>query len=470
MRQEHKNGGARARWGRWPHLGIGLLALSLAGCDPDELTELTDPDEITPEVAADTANINELRNGVLYEFARAMTGTAGNNQTPGIIGISGLLADEMWFSSTFQSMQEIDRRNIERTNGDVLAVFQFLHRSRNLAERTIEQYATTSRNNTTDHAMVTNLAGFTYVMFAENFCSGVPFSRTQLTGDVTFGTALTTAQMLDSAVTRFTAGATRSAAAVTAAGADTLARAAATQELNLARVGRGRALLARGDFAGAAAAVAAVPDNFVYNVVYSPNSSGQNNGVWYNINSERRSSVASGEGTNGIVFFRRGPTPNTIDPRAPVDSLGAGIGTTYAHYRQRKYATLNAPVQLASGVEARLIQAEAALAKGQSAAYLTTLNQLRSAQGMTALTDPGNAQGRVRQFFQERAFWLWLTAHRLGDMRRMVREYGLPQNQVFPVGQTIFGSPYGTDVNFPIPVTEQNNPEAPSGQCIDRNA
>jgi hypothetical protein len=458
MRQEHKNGGARARWGRWPHLGIGLLALSLVGCDVDKLTDLTDPDEITPGVAADTANINELRNGVLYEFARAMTGTAGNNQTPGIIGISGLLADEMWFSSTFQSMQEIDRRNIERTNGDVLAVFQFLHRSRNLAERTIEQYATTSRNNTADHAMVTNLAGFTYVMFAENFCSGVPFSRTQLTGDVTFGAALTTAQMLDSAVTRFAAAATRATAANS------------SQQLNLARVGRGRALLARGDFAGAAAAVAAVPDTFVYNVVYSANSSGQNNGVWYNINSERRSSVASGEGTNGIVFFRRGPTGNTIDPRAPADSLGAGIGTTTPHYRQRKYATLNAPVQLASGTEARLIQAEAALNKGQSAAYLTTLNQLRTAQGMTALTDPGNAQGRVRQFFQERAFWLWLTAHRLGDLRRMVREYGFSQAQVFPVGQTIFGSPYGTDVNFPIPVTEQNNPEAPSGECINRNA
>jgi hypothetical protein len=52
----------------------------------------------------------------------------------------------------------------------------------------------------------------------------------------------------------------------------------------------------------------------------------------------------------------------------------------------------------------------------------------------------------------------------------MVREYGFTQAQVFPVGQTIFGSPYGTDVNFPIPVTERNNPEASSGECINRNA
>lgn len=457
MRQENKNGGARAGWGRWPHLGLAVVALSVAGCDPDELTDLDDPDIISVTVATDTANVAELRNGVLYEFARAMTGTAGNNQTPGIIGISGLLADEMWYSSTFQSMQEIDRRNIERTNGDVLNVFQFLHRARNLAERTAEQYARTPQAGSVDQAMVTNLAGFTYVMFAENFCSGVPFSRTALPGDVTFGPALTTAQMLDSAVVRF-----NSAAALPGANA---------AQQNLARVGRGRALLARGDYAGAAAAVAAVPTNFVYNVAYSENSAGQNNGVWYNINSERRSSVASGEGTNGIVFFRRGAANNTIDPRAPADSVGVGIGTSVTQYRQRKYATRGAAVPLATGVEARLIQAEAALNKGASAAYLTTLNELRSAAGLTtALTDPGNAQARVRQFFTERAFFLWLTAHRLGDMRRMVRDYGIPANQVFPVGQTIFGSPYGTDVNFPIPITEQNNPEAPTGQCIDRNA
>lgn len=456
MRQDNKHGGVRARWGLWPHLGLGLLALSLAGCDPDELTDLNDPDDITVAVATDTANIAELRNGASFEFARAMAGPGATNSTPGIVGISGVLTDEMWYASTFQSMQEIDRRNIERTNGDVLTVFQYLHRARNLSERTAEQYARTSQAGSADHAMVTNFAGFTYVLFAETFCSGVPFSRTELPGDVTFGPALTTAQMLDSALVRFTA------AAALSSNAD---------QQNLARIGRGRTLLARGDFAGAAAAVAAVPTGFVYNVPFSESASGQNNGVWYNINSERRSSVASGEGTNGIVFFRRGPTGTTIDARAPVDSLGFGIGTSTPHYRQRKYFTRGAAMPLASGVEARLIQAEAALNKGASAAYLTTLNELRSAAGLTtALTDPGNAQARVRQFFTERAFFLWLTAHRLGDMRRMVREYGIPANQVFPVGQTIFGSPYGTDVNFPIPVTEQNNPEAPSGQCIDRNA
>ena len=75
----------------------------------------------------------------------------------------------------------------------------------------------------------------------------------------------------------------------------------------------------------------------------------------------------------------------------------------------------------------------------------------------------------MRQFFTERAFWLYLTGHRLGDLRRMVRDYGFTQDQVFPTGQNIIGSSYGSDVNFPIPFQEQNNPQFANGSCIDRN-
>jgi hypothetical protein len=52
----------------------------------------------------------------------------------------------------------------------------------------------------------------------------------------------------------------------------------------------------------------------------------------------------------------------------------------------------------------------------------------------------------------------------------MVRQYQFSAESVFPTGQTIFGAPYGTDVNLPIPFQEQNNPNASNGKCIDRNA
>ena len=446
--------------GRRRTLAMGLLALGLTACNSDTLLDLRNPDIITGGVARDPANIEQLYNGVLFEFGRAVSGAAATNDNPGIVGISGVMADELWYASSFDSMQAIDRRDItDVSNSDLTLLFQRIHRARNLADRGAEQLAATGETSSARRSQVISLAGYSFLFLAENFCSGVPVSSTSLNGDLVFGSPLTTAQLLDSAIARFNS-------AITVAGT-----ANATAEQNLARVGLARAQLDAGQFTQAASTVAAVPTNFVYNVSYSESATGQNNGVWQHINSERRSSSASGEGVNGVVFFKRGATPNTIDPRVAVDSIGRGLGTTVPFYNEKKYSTRGASIPLATGIEARLIEAEAALNKGASAAYLTTLNSLRASGGVTGtLTDPGTANARVRQFFTERAFWLWLTGHRLSDLRRMVRQYQFSAESVFPTGQTIFGAPYGTDVNLPIPFQEQNNPNASTGQCIDRNA
>ncbi len=445
--------------GRRRSLATGILALALSACSTDELVNLQNPDLITGPVARDTANLEQLYNGVLFEFGRAVGGVAANNETPGIVGVSGLFADEMWYASTFNTMLDIDRRRIADVNNtDLTRVFQRIHRARNLANRTAEQLAVVGEQSSARAGQMANLAGFSFLFLAENFCSGVPVSSTSLNGDLVFGAPLTTQQLLDSAAAYFNS-------ALAVAGT-----ANSTAQQNLARVGLGRTLLDAGKFTEAAAAVAAVPTNFVYTVDYSESASGQNNGVWQNINSERRSSAASGEGINGIVFFRRGASPNTIDSRVSVDSIGRGLGTAVPFYAERKYNTRGAAIPLATGVEARLIEAEATLNKGTTGAYVTTLNNLRSSGGVAgSLTDPGNATARVRQLFQERAFWLWLTAHRLSDLRRLVRQYNFTADQVYPTGQTISGSPYGTDVNLPIPFLEQNNPQASTGQCLDRN-
>ncbi len=439
---------------------IALLGLGLVACDTEKLVNLQDPDLITGPVVRDSANAAQVYNGALFEFGRAATGAAQTNDNPGIIGISGLMADELWYSSTFSSMQDIDRREIlDLTNSDLTTAFQRIHRARNLADRAFANFQAIGDEDDPRTAQMASVAGFSMLFLAENFCSGVPMSSTSLTGALVFGSPLTTAQMLDSAEVRFTS----------ALGIATTA--ASTQEQNLARVGLGRTLLDAGDFAGAAAAVAAVPSDFVYNIGYSSTGTGQNNGIWQHINAERRSSVASGEGINGLMYFARGPSSNTIDPRVPADSIGAGIGTDLPLYFQGKYDTRGDPIPLASGIEARLIEAEAALSLGSSASYLTILNTLRANNGVSGtLADPGSAAGRVDQFFRERAFWLWLTGHRLSDLRRLVRQYGRAVESVFPTGQAIDGSPYGTDVNLPIPFQERNNPNAPTGQCIDRNA
>jgi hypothetical protein len=137
-------------------------------------------------------------------------------------------------------------------------------------------------------------------------------------------------------------------------------------------------------------------------------------------------------------------------------------------------------------VEARLIEAEAQLhANPDDGAWLATLNALRTdgtqdgsgaynpgtggVGGLAPLVDPGTTAGRVDLLFRERAFWLFLTGHRQGDLRRLLRQYGRDQADLYPVG-TYPGSvfPYGGAVTRPIPTDESPNPLFTG--CLSRSA
>jgi hypothetical protein len=93
-------------------------------------------------------------------------------------------------------------------------------------------------------------------------------------------------------------------------------------------------------------------------------------------------------------------------------------------------------VPIASGLEARLIQAEALLATNPGG-WLTAMNTIRATRitpALPALADPGTQVGREDLHFRERAFWLFGTGHRLGDLRRMIRQYNRTEDGVFPTG------------------------------------
>jgi starch-binding outer membrane protein, SusD/RagB family len=52
---------------------------------------------------------------------------------------------------------------------------------------------------------------------------------------------------------------------------------------------------------------------------------------------------------------------------------------------------------------------------------------------------------------------MYLTGHRLGDLRRMIRQYGRTPESVFPTGTWHKGGPYGTDVALVDSFQEANN-------------
>jgi hypothetical protein len=91
---------------------------------------------------------------------------------------------------------------------------------------------------------------------------------------------------------------------------------------------------------------------------------------------------------------------------------------------------------------------------------------------MTPLSDPGTQAGRVALLFREKAFWQFGRGHRLGDLRRLIRDYGRAADgsDTFPVGQHFQGGNYGVDLNLPVTTDEQTgNPTNFTG-CLDRKA
>jgi hypothetical protein len=74
------------------------------------------------------------------------------------------------------------------------------------------------------------------------------------------------------------------------------------------------------------------------------------------------------------------------------------------------------------------------------------------------LQDPGTADARVQLLFRERAFWLYATGTRQGDLRRLVREYRVPKNTIYPSGTYPGVGTYSDNIDAPIPSTEIPNP------------
>ena len=119
-----------------------------------------------------------------------------------------------------------------------------------------------------------------------------------------------------------------------------------------------------------------------------------------------------------------------------------------------------------------MIQAEAALQANDFPGWLAILNAARAfdpSLGLVPVADPGTPITREDLMFRERAFWLFGTGHRVGDLRRLVRQYGRDAETVFPTGAYHKnGATIGTDVSVAIPVTERNNPNFDG--CLDRGA
>lgn len=443
-------------------LGITAFGFALSACSSitDNLLTAETPGIIPPALTQSAEGALGLANGTLDTFRSI---TAGNEST-WLFG--GLLGDEWSTSSTFPQNDETDQRHIQENNGQVTGMLYRLYRTRIRAAEAItalNKYAPTNR------ALIGEMyfaKGFAEMQLAQDFCNGIPISNL-VDGVPQAGDPETDAKVFTRALTSY------DSAIAFANGVD----ARSVLIGRAARIGKARAQLGLKQFAEAANTVAGIPTSFSYTHTFSLTTG--TNTIWGQGFSAARYVVGDSlEGNARNIYVKNAlPFVSAKDPRLPVDLLtGNGQDGQTRVRRTPLYGQLTA-VEVVNGIDARMVEAEAAIAAGDPAKFLAIHNALRAAPpklgevqptALAPLVDPGTDAARVSLQFREKAFWTFSRGQRLGDMRRLVRQYGRAVTDVFPVGIHYKGGDYGADVNFPIVTDERNNPKF--NGCIDRSA
>lgn len=474
-----------------------VIALPIAACDTDKMVAVTDPEELRPEDLTGLAPVPALVNGAVRQFSGGYSGFGGD----AFLSASAVITDEFYYGDTFTTRQAADKRELlPPLLGNITdGAFSSLHQARLNARRAfalVAEFSTplTAAADAVTQAQLRAIEGYTYVTLSEGWCGSVPFSSVADTGPIDpsaieYSAGIGTNAMNEAAVVRFN-------------------EAVALNSTNrLPAIGKGRALLNLGRYAEASAAVSAVPTTYRFFLEHSLNTAAQNNPI-SSLQLNGRYGIANLEGADNPTGTLRpdAPTSGTTpppttgagaegipfrglqDPRVPWQSKAGNCFTSSVRcWLNNNYPDFESDVPLASGVEARLIEAEAAFQAGNFVLMLDRLNALRAITptlltvlyprqvqvfptALAPLVDPGTAEGRRNLLFSERALWLFNTGHRQGDLRRLVRNYGLPSNRVFPSGPNFRGSTFGNDVAYPVPFSEENNPEFQRAACVTTEA
>lgn len=392
---------------------------------------------------------------------------------------AGIMTDEFKNSDFQNTRQDIDQRSMTTDNptvgangGPYVAVTQ----SRGFIFSAIDAMKKYLPTNNADIAELYSSLAYTELAMAEAFCNGIPLGST-INGNVVVGTPLTNAQVYTIAL----AHTDTALALLTATDAGTVFI------KNMTLILRARILVNQGQYAAAATAVNGIPTSYQYVWTSDPANNSDDNGIWGNISNTARMSVAdSFDIVNGAPNTIRNALPfaSANDPRVPVKTgqnntpkIVAEDGSTPMFIQQ--IWGRDDPLPLASGIDARLYEAEAALQAGDYAGMMNILNTLRAAApkigvyqvpAMGPLTNatPTTKDAAATILFRERGFWTFGRGIRLGDLRRLIRQYGRTEDNVFPKGVYFKGGVYGVDVNMPVPDAERVNPNFTG--CIDRKA
>ncbi len=419
-------------------------------------------DVLDPSSIKNESGALGLYRGTLNQFSFAYS--ANQSQEPSYDGrsfvrLTGLLTDELTKikkpleSFPNNSSDYVDARLLSGANATddfLYNAFHLIRANSRQARMFLRKYSTTLSTDLVAHLFT--IEGIAELVLADLYCSGIPLSTVDFEENFTLTRGFRTEEVYQHALSLFDS-------------ADSYIR-DSVQIRQLTVLSRARVLLALGRIAEARDAVVGIPTDFTYHLVYSSVAKK------YLPDGVVVDRISDLEGANGLPFR----TAN--DPRLSMPAL-------------HDFA---APFTLATGIDARLMEAEASLVTGEES-WLSKLNQLRTTCTETAtcptpappgeagvanlppLTDPSPGasmsdtaarSARLDLIFSERAYWLFLTGRRQGDLRRLIRTYHRKPYTVYPIGPYL-AAVYGSDVNLPVPMSERSlNPKYKG--CFDRDA
>ncbi|MEM7416280.1 MAG: RagB/SusD family nutrient uptake outer membrane protein [Gemmatimonadota bacterium] len=399
-----------------------MVAVVFSGCSLEVLNPgaIQDADLNTPElmpvlVSGVSAEYNDI--GDMYAFSGAR------------------LTDEVAGTGSYTSTQEYRQGIFDWESSE--GFWEQAHEAAWAADQAwirLEEVLEAGANSSPDAARLFALRGFAFQRLGENFCQMVFSVEDWVDRTVAF----------DSAIANFN----RAITIGTAAGAS------AAQWVTASQAGIAQAHVGRGDWASASSAAAAVTDiAFVDQALY--HASANTNQVWneswgraevgvYRTLAQR---MHDGADADPRVAYTKCGEWDDLTSAYP-DNIPGGVTSTgdcsgqgsgahqgadgdHAHYRQDKYNERGSDIDRASGVEMRLIQAEAALqGTPDFAEFIGHINAVRAHYGLAALaaptamgtlsfpTDETNMTDALQILDRERYATLWMTGRRLFDLDR----------------------------------------------------
>jgi len=452
----------------WPAkvAGIALLAGTLSSCN----LEVFDPDIVQPEDVSDPASLPISIAGVVGDFQLMYDDIAR---------YTGLLTDEFILAGTFPTRVQVDQRNMLSDNTTLNGVYENIHVSRFSADNLVQAALGLVGDPDADQDLVAQAiaigqfyGGYVRLLLAEMYCQSIlgggdetnPNYESSPKGpDERMQDALTMLQAAEASATAF--------------GNADLA--------DGARVGQARANMWLGNYASAASAVASVGTGFDFMAEFSSNDTSQYNDVYdFTYSDTQLIRWTVGDGTQPERNFERFPFYDEFtdaglllpDPPSSFSSFNASIlvhlqmiyPTALAPGVPQSPPTANgqsAPMVIASGFEARIIEAEVMYRGGNTAGAEAAINALLTTGDNPhgAIFDPvdltGDFDSDIALIGYAYEVGMWLAGHRMGFVRRVLRNDNV---DMFPDVQP------GSDTAFPVVKQElDNNPDinqaCPSG-------